>query len=58
MACCAAISPGSAGVRMYATIGSIYQFDADYVAADLRSLAENDTTLFGFRLLVQVWATR
>jgi SAM-dependent methyltransferase len=36
----------------------INQSEANHVAADLRALAENDTTLFGFPLLVQVWAKR
>jgi SAM-dependent methyltransferase len=36
----------------------ISQTDADHVAVELRKLAENDTTLFGFPLLVQVWARR
>jgi ubiquinone/menaquinone biosynthesis C-methylase UbiE len=31
---------------------------ADRISADLKKLAENDTTLFGFPLLVQVWAQR
>jgi SAM-dependent methyltransferase len=36
----------------------ISQADADHVAVELRNLAENDTTLFGFPLLVQVWSKR
>ena len=30
----------------------------DRVAAEMKKLADNDTTLFGFPLVVQVWARR
>jgi hypothetical protein len=36
----------------------ISQSDANQIAAGLRKLADDDTTLFGFPLLVQVWAQR
>jgi hypothetical protein len=38
--------------------GLISQSGANQIAAGLRTLAEDDTTLFGFPLLVQVWAQR
>jgi len=36
----------------------ISQAGANQIAAGLRTLAADDTTLFGFPLLVQVWAQR
>lgn len=38
--------------------GLISQAGANQLAAGLRTLAEDETTLFGFPLLVQVWAQR
>ena len=34
------------------------QEEVDRVAADLMALADDETTLFGFPLVAQVWATR
>src|SRR5262249_54946552 len=38
--------------------GLASQEEVDLVAADLMTLADDETTLFGFPLVVQVWATR
>jgi 2-polyprenyl-3-methyl-5-hydroxy-6-metoxy-1,4-benzoquinol methylase len=38
--------------------GLVSQRDADQVAAELRKLAADEVTLFGFPLLVQVWGKR
>ncbi len=38
--------------------GLATQAVVDRVAAEMRVLADDDTTLFGFPLIVQVWATR
>jgi len=38
--------------------GIASQDEVDRIAADLMALADDETTLFGFPLVVQVWATR
>src|SRR5262249_27985027 len=38
--------------------GLASQEEVDRVAADLITLADDETTLFGFPLVAQVWATR
>ena len=38
--------------------GLVSQRDADRLGAELRKLAADEKTLFGFPLLVQVWAKR
>jgi len=38
--------------------GIASQDEVNHVAAELMSLADDETTLFGFPLVVQVWATR
>jgi hypothetical protein len=38
--------------------GLASQEEVDRVAADLITLADDETTLFGFPLVAQVWAVR
>jgi hypothetical protein len=38
--------------------GLATQAEVDTIAAELMRLADDETTLFGFPLVVQVWAAR